>query len=101
MCPDFFNPGPNPHGNPPIFLAAVGERMTAVASRVADCMLCHSFTTETYLQLNTLSRGQQWAEMGTLITDDVLDAFSISSAPAEVAATVRQRYGDIVDRISL
>jgi len=38
---------------------------------------------------------------GHLITDDVLDAFSISSAPAEVAATVRQRYGDIVDRISL
>ena len=23
-----FDPGPNPHGNPPIFVAAVGERMT-------------------------------------------------------------------------
>jgi probable F420-dependent oxidoreductase len=51
---DFFNPGPNPYGNPPILLAAVGERMTAVAARVADGMLCHSFTTETYLRERTL-----------------------------------------------
>jgi probable F420-dependent oxidoreductase len=170
LMTEFFNPGPNPHGNPPIFLAAVGERMTAVAGRVADGMLCHSFTTETYLRertlpalrsargnlagfiiclpvlaaigtdaaklataqaavraqiafygstpayrtvldlhgwgdlherLNTLSRRQEWAEMGTLITDDALDAFAVSGAPAEVAARVRQRYGDVVDRISL
>ncbi len=167
---DFFNPGPNPHGNPPIFLAAVGELMTAAAGRVADGLLCHSFTTETYLrertlpalrsargsldgfticlpvlaaigsdastlvaaetavraqiafygstpayrpvldlhgwgelhaQLNQLSRRQAWAEMGQLITDDVLDAFAVSGSPAHVAATVRRRFGDIIDRISL
>ena len=33
--------------------------------------------------------------MGQLITDDVLDAFAVSGSPAEVAATVQQRYGDI------
>jgi probable F420-dependent oxidoreductase len=54
LMTDFFNPGPNPYGNPPILLAAVGERMTAVAARVADGMLCHSFTTETYLRERTL-----------------------------------------------
>ena len=166
----FFDPGPNPHGNPPIFLAAVGERMTAVAGRVADGMLCHSFTTEAYLrertlpalrsvrtsldgftlclpvfaaiaddaealaaaqaavraqiafygstpayrpvldlhgwgslheELNALSRRQQWAEMGDLIGDDVLDAFAVSGTPAEVAATVLHRFGDVIDRISL
>src|SRR5215469_1221885 len=32
LMTDFFNPGPNPHGNPPICLAAVGDRMTAVTS---------------------------------------------------------------------
>jgi alkanesulfonate monooxygenase SsuD/methylene tetrahydromethanopterin reductase-like flavin-dependent oxidoreductase (luciferase family) len=52
-------------------------------------------------QLNQLSRRQEWAEMGKLITDDVLDAFAVSGSPAEVAATVQQRYGDIIDRISL
>jgi probable F420-dependent oxidoreductase len=166
----FFNPGPNPHGNPPIFLAAVGELMTGVAGRVADGMLCHSFTTETYVrertmpalraargnldsftvclpvlaaiasddkalanaeaavraqiafygstpayrpvldlhgwgelhgQLNQLSRRQEWAEMGKLITDDVLDAFAVRGTPAQVAAKVHQRFGDVVDRISL
>jgi probable F420-dependent oxidoreductase len=170
LMTDFFNPGPNPHGNPPIFLAAVGERMTAVAGRVADGMLCHSFTTEAYLrertlpalrsvrasldeftlclpvfaaiaddaealaaaqaavraqiafygstpayrpvldlhgwgslheELNALSRRQQWAEMGDLIGDDVLDAFAVSGTPAEVAATVLHRFGDVIDRISL
>ena len=30
LMTDFFNPGPNPHGNPPVFLAAVGERMAAI-----------------------------------------------------------------------
>jgi probable F420-dependent oxidoreductase len=170
LMTDFFDPGPNPHGNPPIFLAAVGERMTAVAGRVADGMLCHSFTTEAYLRertlpalrsarssldgftlclpvlaaiggddqtlaaaetavraqiafygstpayrpvldlhgwgelherLNTLSRRQEWAEMGSLITDDVLDAFAVSGTPATVAAAVRQRFGDVINRISL
>jgi probable F420-dependent oxidoreductase len=54
LMTDFFNPGPNPHGNPPVLLAAVGQRMTAVAGRVADGMLCHSFTTEPYLRERTL-----------------------------------------------
>jgi probable F420-dependent oxidoreductase len=54
LMTDFFNPGPNPHGNPPILLAAVGERMTEVAGRVADGVLCHSFTTETYLRERTM-----------------------------------------------
>jgi probable F420-dependent oxidoreductase len=54
LMTDFFNPGPNPYGNPPILLAAVGELMTGVAARAADGMLCHSFTTETYLRERTL-----------------------------------------------
>ena len=45
-----FDPGPNPFGNPRIFLAAVGEMMTEVAGEVADGMLAHGFTTERYLR---------------------------------------------------
>src|SRR6185436_4227854 len=33
LMTDFFDPGPNPYGYPPILLAAVGERMTAVAAQ--------------------------------------------------------------------
>ncbi len=46
----FFDPGPNPHGAPRVFLAAVGEHMTRVAGEVADGMLVHGFTTEAYLR---------------------------------------------------
>lgn len=170
LMTDFFNPGPNPHGNPGILLAAVGERMTRVAGRLADGMLCHGFTTEAYLRertlpalraargnldgftlclpvlavmgtdqkaraaaergvrgqiafygstpsyrpvlelhgwadlgdrLNVMSRRQEWAQMGELITDDVLDAFAVSGTPGEVAAAIMARYGDVITRTSL
>ncbi len=45
-----FDPGPNPYGNPPVFLAAVGPLMTEVAGEVADGLLAHAFTTERYLR---------------------------------------------------
>lgn len=57
----FFNPGPNPYGNPKIFLAGVGERMTEVAGEVCDGFICHGFTTERYLRevtLPALERGR-------------------------------------------
>jgi probable F420-dependent oxidoreductase len=170
LMTDFFNPGPNPDGNPPVLLAAVGERMTAVAGRIADGMLCHSFTTEAYLrertvpalraargsldgfglslpafvvlgsdertrsaaeagvraqiafygstpaykpvlelhgwggladQLNAPSRQHAWAEMGTLIGDDVLNAFAVAGSPARVAADLNRRFGDLISAISL
>ena len=39
--------------------------------------------------------------MGKLITDDVLSAFAVAGNPAQVAATLQARFGDIIDRISL
>ncbi|MCK9249109.1 MAG: TIGR03617 family F420-dependent LLM class oxidoreductase [Solirubrobacteraceae bacterium] len=50
----FFDPGPNPHGNPPIVLAAVGPLMTEAAGEVADGMLCHPFNSERYVREVTL-----------------------------------------------
>ncbi len=49
-----FDPGPNANGPPPVYLAAVGPRMTAVAGAVADGLLCHPFTTRRYLTEVTL-----------------------------------------------
>ncbi|GAA0496411.1 LLM class F420-dependent oxidoreductase [Paractinoplanes deccanensis] len=168
LMTDFFNPGPNPYGNPPILIAAVGERMTRVAGRAGDGLLVHPLTSAAYLRertrpalrearggeldgftlglsamavlgaderararaeqavrgqiafyastpayrpvlelhgwgeladrLNGLSRRQAWAEMAALITDDVLDTFAVSG---DVAATLRARFGGLVDRISL
>ena len=56
----FFDPGPNPYGNPKILLAAVGKLMTEVAGEVGDGFLVHGFSTEKYLRevsLPALERG--------------------------------------------
>jgi probable F420-dependent oxidoreductase len=56
----FFNPGPNPFGNPKILLAAVGEQMAEVAGEAGDGLLVHPFTTERYcreVSLPALVRG--------------------------------------------
>lgn len=50
----FFNPGPNPNGDPKIFLAGVGPLMTEVAGEVADGFICHGFTTERFLREVTI-----------------------------------------------
>jgi probable F420-dependent oxidoreductase len=57
----FFDPGPNPHGNPPVWLAAVGPLMTEVAGEVADGVVCHGFGTERYLREVTLPALQRGA----------------------------------------
>jgi len=50
----FFSPPPAPGGAPRVFLAAVGEAMTAVAGETADGLLVHPFCTERYLREVTL-----------------------------------------------
>lgn len=50
----FFSPGANPHGAPPIYLAAVGPKMTAVAGAEADGLFIHPFTTRRYLDEVTM-----------------------------------------------
>ncbi|HET9077431.1 MAG TPA: LLM class F420-dependent oxidoreductase [Acidimicrobiales bacterium] len=52
-------------------------------------------------ELNTLSKQGKWDEMGELISDDVLDAFAVRGTPEEIPALLHQRFGDIVDRLSL
>ncbi len=50
LCPPAFSPGPIDFPPPQVHIAAVGAAMTRVAGRVADGLLPHSFTTETYLR---------------------------------------------------
>ena len=169
----FFNPGPNPHGVPKVFLAGVGELMTEAAGETCDGFLAHGFTTDRYLreitlpalergldkagrsrgdiaislplfiatgrddaemavaktgvkaqiafygstpayrgvlelhgwgdlqtELNTLSKQGKWVEMGQLLDDEVLEAFSVVAEPAHVGSAIQARCGNDVDRIS-
>ena len=38
--------------------------------------------------------------MGTLITEDVVNAFAVVAAPDDVPAEIRARYGGVIDRLS-
>ena len=51
-------------------------------------------------ELNTLSKVGKWAEMGALITDEILNTFAVVGAPEAIAPELRQRYGDVIQRIS-
>jgi probable F420-dependent oxidoreductase len=50
----FFNPGPNPFGDPRIFVAGVGPRMTEVAGEVADGFIVHPFHTPESIRDTTM-----------------------------------------------
>jgi probable F420-dependent oxidoreductase len=170
----FFTPPDHGFGPPPVWVAAVGPRMTEVAGEVADGLLCHGFTTHRYLtevtlprltagaaradrardalevvlpvfvitgrddaetaevaagvraqiafygstpayravldlhgwgelheQLHQRSLAGDWAGMSAMIDDEVLHTFAIVAPPDEVGRAIRQRYGGLVDRISL
>ena len=85
----FFDPGPNPHGAPRVFLAAVGELMTEVVGEVCDGMLCHGFTTESYLRdvtLPALGRGLDAAGRERAELQLSLPAFVVTGTTEEEMA---------------
>ncbi|MDP6377021.1 MAG: TIGR03617 family F420-dependent LLM class oxidoreductase [Pseudomonadales bacterium] len=169
----FFTPTDNEFGAPRVALAAVGPKMTEVAGEVADSIIVHAFTTETYLrettlpalergfakggktradfeiaypvfvvtadteegleqskvqtkqqiafygstpaykpvlesigagelqgELNAMSKQGRWVEMGGLIDESMVNAFAVVGEPDTIAAQIKSRYGDIVDRTS-
>jgi len=51
-------------------------------------------------ELNAMSKQGRWKEMGTLITDDILEAFGVVGEPKEIAPQMLSRYGSFTDRTS-
>jgi probable F420-dependent oxidoreductase len=152
-----FNPGPNPFGPPPIYLGALGPRLTRAAAETADGLLVMPFSSTRFLreatmpavraglaaagrdeagfavvpevivsagsehdaarrllafygstpayrpvldvhgwgdlqpELNLLSKQGRWAEMGGLISDEVLHTIAACGTPAQIAAHIRER----------
>jgi probable F420-dependent oxidoreductase len=52
-------------------------------------------------ELNRLSKQGEWEAMGELITDDILAEFAVVGEPEEIPKLMLERYGDVLDRISL
>lgn len=89
----FFSPGPNPYGPPPVWIAAVGERMTEAAGATADGVLAHTFTTERYLRevtLPALARGAAEAGRDVAALGVSVPAFvAVGETPDELDRAIR------------
>ncbi len=103
----FFSPGPNPFGLPPIWIAAVGEKMTESAGAVADGVLAHTFTTERYLREVTrpalergaASAGRDAATLGLSVPAFIAVGDTQQELDRAIAATRQQIafYGSTPD----
>jgi probable F420-dependent oxidoreductase len=51
-------------------------------------------------ELNALSKKGGWVEMGSLITDEILNTFAVVGEPEQIAPELHRRYGDVIERIS-
>jgi probable F420-dependent oxidoreductase len=51
-------------------------------------------------ELNTLSKRGDWATMAKMITDEMVDALVVESSPETIGQKIRDRFGDMVQRIS-
>lgn len=60
---------------------------------------CHGWG-DLQTELNAMSKQGRWVEMGDLIDDDILGEFAVVAEPEQVAAQLKNRYGDVVDRVS-
>ncbi|MCV7279840.1 LLM class F420-dependent oxidoreductase [Mycolicibacterium flavescens] len=54
---------------------------------------------ELHTELHRLSLAGQWDAMGTLIDDDILDAFAVVAPIDELAAKLRDRCDGLIDRV--
>ncbi len=88
-----FAPARHDHGPPPIYLAGVGPKMTAVAGELADGFIAHPFTTPGYLAEVTRPTLDRSGRRPTT----VLSAFAViatTSADLDTGvAAVRRRIG--------
>jgi probable F420-dependent oxidoreductase len=50
-------------------------------------------------ELNALSKKGDWATMGTLVTDEMIDTIAVHGTPAECAKEIVARYGQWVERL--
>lgn len=67
----FFTPEDHGHGDPAVWLAAVGPLMTRLTGEVADGLLVHAFTTARYLEEVTLPNLGAGAEAAGRTVSDI------------------------------
>ena len=73
----FFDPGANPYGSPPVWVAALGPKMTACAAEVGDGLLVHPFHTGKFVFEHVAPA----VDEGLARTGRERSAFTVSATP--------------------
>ena len=96
----FFNPGPIEHPRIPVFLGAVGPRMTELAGEVADGMVSHpTHSAPRYLREVTrpaLSRGAERVGRDGDAVELMAAGFAITGATNADVAAQRERVRELL-----
>lgn len=82
--------------------AAVRQQIAFYASTPTyrPVLECHGWG-EVGEQLSQLATQQRWAEMPARISDELLAAFAVEAAPEALGAALLERFGGLLDRVSL
>jgi probable F420-dependent oxidoreductase len=96
----FFSPGPNPFGNPRIFVAGVGPKMTEVAGEVADGFIVHPFHTAASFEKITLPALEAGAARGGRKLDDVEISFQLMVVSGADDEEVEKARGAVTGQIA-
>jgi probable F420-dependent oxidoreductase len=95
-----FDPGPLPGGPPPIWLGALGPKMVALATRAADGILVHPFTSDRHLAELTrprietgLADAGRTADQLTVVGQAILACTSDPSKQADLDVAARWMLG--------
>ena len=48
-----------------------------------------------------MARAKKWAEMGNLVSDDMLEAYAVVANPEDLPAALKKRFGDYVSRVQV
>ncbi|MGB6205439.1 TIGR03617 family F420-dependent LLM class oxidoreductase [Mycobacterium sp.] len=83
-----FNPGPNPHGPPPIYVGALGPRLTRAVAEHADGLLVMPFSSKRFLHDHTLPSVHEGLRASGRTTGDfaVLPEIIVSTGDDHAAA---------------
>jgi probable F420-dependent oxidoreductase len=90
-----FDPGPLPWGPPPIWVGALGPRMTAMVAEHADGLLIHPFTSRRFLEGHTLPivAAADRATPLTLVCESIVCAHRTEEERAAAEAGTRWLVG--------
>jgi len=96
----FFNPGPIPHPEIPVYIAGVGPWLSRMAGEVCDGFFVHPFHTARYLDETVLPNMEQGAVAAGRQLADVERATSVFVMTGETQSEIEQAMEPVRQQIS-